>query len=397
MGQERQLNSVVVTVGRSGADICGQDGRALQAAVDYVGNLGGGVVKILPGEYVMSDSLHLSSGVTVKGSGPDTVLVKSPGVSSPLVLDGDYGEEEITLADPSGFYPGMGVSIKDDRAVGCWHTTVATITGQDGNRFAISRPMVLDYLVSSNARVDNAFPVISARDVENVGIENLRVEGSKDSNVLLSGCRGAGIYLYRADNVTIRDCIVENFNGDGISYQKCADVVIENCRIAHNTSFGLHPGSGSQRPIIRGCQVTDNGIIGLFVCWRVKHGCFENNVFSRNGHVGLSIGHKDTDNIIRNNEISGNGDYGIHFREELEAMAAHRNLVEGNRIYDNGNEQSGYGIRIDSRVHGVVLRDNIIGSDNGDSVQRYAVYKTEAEAQVTLQGNQIWGTCVGVD
>ena len=127
---------------------------------------------------------------------------------------------------------------------------MATITGQDGNRFAISRPMVLDYLVSSNARVDNAFPVISARDERTLG---LRTSESKAAKTAMCCCRGAEAQesiLYRADNVTIRDCIVENFNGDGISYQKCDDVVIENCRIAHNTSFGLHPGSGSQRPII---------------------------------------------------------------------------------------------------------------------------------------------------
>jgi len=58
-----------VTVGISDADIVGDDHRALQAAVDYVGNLGGGLVVIGPGEYVMRDSLHLRSGVTLRGAG----------------------------------------------------------------------------------------------------------------------------------------------------------------------------------------------------------------------------------------------------------------------------------------------------------------------------------------
>ena len=51
--------AVHVTVGVRDADITGSDNRALQAAVDYVGNLGGGLVEIGPGEYLMRDSLHV--------------------------------------------------------------------------------------------------------------------------------------------------------------------------------------------------------------------------------------------------------------------------------------------------------------------------------------------------
>jgi len=58
--------AVRITVGIRDADILGHDNRALQAAVDYVANLGGGVVEIGPGEYLMRDSLHLRSRVTVR-------------------------------------------------------------------------------------------------------------------------------------------------------------------------------------------------------------------------------------------------------------------------------------------------------------------------------------------
>ena len=56
-----------ITVGRSGTDLIGADNRALQAAVDYVAGLGGGIVEIGEGEYLMHDSLHLRSNVTVRG------------------------------------------------------------------------------------------------------------------------------------------------------------------------------------------------------------------------------------------------------------------------------------------------------------------------------------------
>ena len=50
-----------VSVGVAGADISGSDQRALQAAVDYIAGLGGGVVEIGAGEFTMRDSLHLRS------------------------------------------------------------------------------------------------------------------------------------------------------------------------------------------------------------------------------------------------------------------------------------------------------------------------------------------------
>ena len=45
--------AVRITVALRNADIIGSDNRALQAAVDYVGNLGGGLVEIGPGEFMM--------------------------------------------------------------------------------------------------------------------------------------------------------------------------------------------------------------------------------------------------------------------------------------------------------------------------------------------------------
>src|SRR5204862_3633093 len=93
----------VITVGLRDADIVGSDNRALQAAVDYIAGLGGGTVEIGAGEFVMHDSLHLRSFVTVRGVQGKTILRKAKAASSPLALDGDYGEEQLTVVNPGGF------------------------------------------------------------------------------------------------------------------------------------------------------------------------------------------------------------------------------------------------------------------------------------------------------
>ncbi|MHC4282337.1 MAG: right-handed parallel beta-helix repeat-containing protein, partial [Planctomycetota bacterium] len=230
-----------VTVGRKNADLVGSDNRVLQAAVDYIAGLGGGVVEIGEGEYLMYDSLHLRSNVTVRGKKGKTVLRKADGVVSSLVLDGDFGEQQFTVENPAGFVVGSGVAIWDDRAGG-FHTTVARITGRNGNTFSFDNPLMSDCMVHNKARAATVFPVVSAYNVEGVRIENLVIDGNKKSNVHLNGCRGAGIFLYRAFGTIIQGCLVRNYNGDGISFQQSNDVTVLDCICEDNASLGIHPG-----------------------------------------------------------------------------------------------------------------------------------------------------------
>ena len=357
------MKGITMTVGPTNADIGGSDNRSLQAAVDYVAALGGGAVSVLPGTYLMRDSLHLRSRVHVLGSGRDTMLRKSDAVSSLLYLDGDYGEEAITPANAEGFEPGFGVTIADDKNHG-FHITVATILAKDGTTLTISRPLNGDYMVADNAVAFTSFPVISGCYVEGAALENLAVDGNREHNPPLNGCRGAGIFLYRAQGCAIRDCLVRDYNGDGISFQQSNDTLVEHCEVSGCTHLGLHPGSGSQRPTIRDCYSHGNGQTGLFLCWRVKHGLFERNRLENNGEVGISIGHKDTDNLFRNCLAARNGQYGLYFRDESEPMAGHRNTFEDCRFLGNASA----GVRVEGATRDITLRRCLIG-DGEDGVQ----------------------------
>src|SRR5262249_39846993 len=148
------------------------------------------------GEYAMRDSLHLRPHVAVRGQGPSTILRKARSYSSPLAVDGDYGEEQVTLMNPEGFAVGDGIAVWDKNAGG-FHTTVARITGRNGNAFAISLPLNSDCMVASGAQAATVFPIISGYHVDGARVENLTVDGNKAENVDLNGCRGAGIFLYR--------------------------------------------------------------------------------------------------------------------------------------------------------------------------------------------------------
>lgn len=373
-----------ITVGQADADLIGSDNRALQAAVDYVAALGGGLVEIGPGQYTMHDSLHLRPHVTVRGDKHQTILRKADGVVCKLAADGDFGEEQITVEDPSGFAVGYGMAIWDDRAGG-FHTTVARITGQRSNVFSIDKPLMADCMVDNHAKAATVFPVISAYDAEGVRIENLIIEGNKAGNVPLNGCRGAGIFLYRAHGATIQSCTVRRYNGDGISFQQSNDVTVEHCVSEHNAGLGLHPGSGSQRPVIRNCIARFNDTDGLFLCWRVKYGTFENNTLEQNGRFGISIGHKDSDNLLCHNTIRQNKQHGLFFRNESAPTAPHRNRFEQNVIENNGGAE----IRIRGEVRDLVFENNIIRDGRDQDTENIGIQIEEKVGPIQLKNNTI--------
>ena len=379
-----------ITVGLKDADIVGNDNRALQAAVDYIGKLGGGTVEIGPGEFLMRDSLHLRSFVTVRGTPGKTILRKAKAAVSPLGLDGDYGEEQITVANPEGFEVGYGVTIRDDNAGG-FHTTVARITGKNGNTFSIDTPLNADCMVDKKAMAATIFPVVSGYHVDGVRVEHLIIEGNKDENTFIDGCRGGGIFFYRGFGAVIENCVVRNYNGDGISFQQSNDVLVRNCISEGNAGLGLHPGSGSQRPVVRENIARFNAQDGLFLCWRVRHGLFEKNILENNGRFGISIGHKDSDNLLTGNEVRGNDEAGVFFRNESLGMAGHRNRLENNLIENNGVTNAAPGIRVRGEARDLVFRNNIIRDTRpaGERKQTVGIRIEELAGPVVLEGNTI--------
>jgi parallel beta-helix repeat protein len=379
-----------ITVGKENAQITGVDNRALQAAVDYIAGLGGGTVRIGEGRYMMYDSLHLRANVTVKGVKDKTILQKADGVVCPLAIDGDFGEQQFTVENPAGFEVGYGVAIWDDNAGG-FHTTVARVTGQNGNTFSIDKPLMADCIIANKAKAATVFPVVSGYGIEGARVEGLTIDGNKDSNVYLNGCRGAGIFLYRAFGTVIEDCVVHDYNGDGISFQQSNDVTVIGCISENNNYLGIHPGSGSQRPRVQDCIARNNGTDGLFLCWRVRHGLFTDNVLEGNGQFGISIGHKDSDNILSRNVVRSNHQDGVFFRNETLGMAAHRNRLEENVIENNGVGQQAAGIHIRGYTNGLVFKNNVIRDtrENDSQKQTVGICIEEHVGQITLDGNKI--------
>ena len=382
-----------IRVGQDTGDLRGTDHRVLQAAVDYIASLGGGTVSIGPGRYLMRNALTLRNQVNVEGVPGQTVLVACDGLESLLAADGDCNERQITLVNPEGFKVGDGVSIQDNQKGG-FEVTTATLTEQiDASTFRISAPLYLDYMTSAKASARLVFPVVGGWQVSNVVVQGLTIDGNRARTQPLNGCRGAGIFLFECADVTIRNCTVREYNGDGISFQVSQRVVVEDSRCEKNAVLGLHPGSGSQHPIVRNNVSVGNGSDGLFVCWRVKHGLFEGNELKDNQGSGVSIGHKDSDNLFRKNTIAANAKAGVLFRQETEPMGAHRNVFEQNVILDNGLAPDGKLSSAPIVIRGVhkdvQFRGNTIGYSKPVSNSKAAIVASEAAAGLRLNDNHL--------
>jgi hypothetical protein len=381
-----------IHVAQSGtADVIGNDSAALQKAAGLLRY--GDTLTIGEGVYTMNNTLLIPSGVTVRGVAGRTILRKSAGVESALAEDGDYGETGLRVAEPEKFKPGMGVAISDDTLRSGWDVSISAVTAVEGNLLRINPMTLRDYNREKlHARVSNNFPILAVIDGQNVILEGLTVDGNKAQNTYLDGCRGGAIYLYRVKDITVRNCVAHDYNGDGISFQITSDVKVLNSESYGHTGYGVHPGTGSERPTIQNCRIHDNGQVGLFLCWRVRHGKIAHNSIESNGQYGISIGHKDTDNEFEDNTVTHNGVTGVLFRDESFANSGHRCTFRGNRILDNGDAKQGYGFLIYPRAGDIVIDGNQIAETRAtNKTQRFAVYKLTDAGSVTMKNNEMKG------
>jgi hypothetical protein len=386
---------LTLTVGPGKGDIAGATEKAIQAAVDAVARLGGGTVRLLPGTFRLRNAVALASGVRLAGSGPDTVLVKEPSAITKLRLDSDWYDQEITLVDAKGFQVGDGVCLRARNPHNGGTTVIKrTLVARSGNRFKLDRALRENLWLAGEASAATLFPLLGGDNVAGLVIEDLTLDGNRAHNDNLDGNYAGCIFLQDCKDVVVRGVVARHYNGDGVSWQICHDVLVENCASHGHAGLGLHPGSGSQRPVIRGNKVRDNDI-GLFFCWGVRDGLAEKNVIEDSRSAGISVGHRDTDNVIRDNEVRRSGRVGILFRaEDGPAFAPHRNQVHGNRVWDSGGPE-GVAVDVQGETEGVALVQNVLRETRGPA-RRTGIRLGPRTRDLRVEGNDVEGFAVAV-
>jgi parallel beta-helix repeat protein len=381
----------VITVGGLDADVPGFTSEAIQIALDAIKTRGGGIVKLNPGVYKIIRPVCLSDNTSLIGSGEATILQKCDGFKTSFIVDADWGMLKAVVKDVSGFKKGMGIQLYDNKHNQGWDVTTAVITDIKDNVIYFDNRTVNDYLSSLNGTVTNGCSIIEAVDVENVKITDLVVEGNKNTNNYINGCRGGGIYIHKSRNCLVENVKVNEFNGDSFSWQITEKITVKGCEASNGDGLGFHPGTGSDSSIVENCISHNNKQDGIFLCWRVQNGIFSNNTVYANGDNGISIGHKDTDNIFENNHVYENGHQGILFRDETEQNSGHRNTFTNNIIENNGIMQESSGFYIGGETHDINITNNIIRSA-GKGNQSTAILVGRKSSKITAKDNKISGS-----
>jgi parallel beta-helix repeat protein len=384
-----EAHAPTVTVGPDAGMFRGADHFAIQGAVDYVARLGGGEVQILPGDYVLRNAILLSDSVMLRGCGAKSVLTKAASRTVEVAQDCVGSRWFVDVKNSEGFHVGDGITISSnliDGAEGRQHS-IHTIVGVEGQRIFLDSQPRMEHWLSGKAIVTSIHSLVEVRGAKNVCIREIHLRGNQSENDCLDGNYGAAIFMRDSENILVENVSVTDFNGDAISWQTCHDVTVENCVIRDVATLGLHPGTGSQRPIMRDNEVR-SCMRGIYFCWDVNNGLAENNrVYDCREH-GISLGHRDTENIVRGNEVNDCHVAGIFFRPERGAdKTAHRTLVEENIVRCPTDYAEACGISVVRGVEDVVLRHNKI--EIAEKHRENAIVIDEAAVRTVLENNEI--------
>jgi hypothetical protein len=398
----RSSRQLILTVGQDKGDLQGKDDKTIQAGIEYLHRLGGGILQIYPGIYQMNNALYLRPNIILRGSGKNTVLRKTDGVETLILRDMDWYEYAVQVKDVKGFVTGGGIMLRSrvDSSDWAFHVFRGTIKRIEGNVLFLDNMPYENFWVQEDVSATTIFPIITAAEhIDNVIIEDIVLDGNKANNELMNGNYTGAVFIQNCDNWKFNNVTSQNYDGDGYSFQVCDDIHFDNCKSLDNNGLGFHPGSGSQRPVFRNCTSTGNDL-GIFFCWGVSHGLAENCMLSNNHKYGISIGHRDTDNLITGCKIENNGEVGIYFREPSGVnnfRAGNRNTIIDCEILNNGKNKTGTGIDIGWEIEDISIKNNRIGNTNGQNNQQTGIRISEDAKRISLEANTFLDSPVEVE
>ena len=361
----------------------------LQKAIDAAGPAGG-VVAIPPGVYPLKQSLVLRSGITLRGSGPATVLRKEPGAVSPLAADCPARAAEVQVSATAGFEVGGAIALRDREQVG-WYITHAVVKSVRPGRIALDRPASRDYRLDRGAVAVNFFPAITANGQSALAIEDLQIEGdlAHQPAKAPSDFTLAAVHLVNCTRARVRDVLVAGWPSDGIGVQGGSDVQVIGCQAHRCRGHGFHPGTGLTGAVFTGNVARDNEWDGLFFCASVRQITVSSNVFTGNAWSGIGGLGDDGDewNTCSSNICTDNGRAGIEFND------GRNNTATGNVCVNNSRSAPGRWAGIDIRnCTGCLVTGNRCADDQKQPTQHQGVREAGQSDHNVISSNQLHGS-----
>ena len=145
------------------------------------------------------------------------MLVKNPSVSTPLAIDSDWYDSDVTLIESDGFEVGYGVCLRAKTPHhGGSNVIKRTIIAKDGNHLWLDKSLEKNFWADHEAQISTLFPILSGEHIRNVEIRDLVLNGNKSNNAHLDGNYAGCIFMQDCERIKIDNIEARNYNGDGI-------------------------------------------------------------------------------------------------------------------------------------------------------------------------------------
>jgi parallel beta-helix repeat protein len=358
----------------------------IQEAIDALPRAGG-VVRVPAGRHALRRSIEMRSGVTLRGDGPATALTRPKEVYIRLARPADGASKTVHLGRAAkGLSVGDEIYIGDEATHGWWasHCIIKEIRGKVLALQILHGDRTHRFLPKRRAFVVNWFPAIWLRDVRDVTIENLAIDGlvrrhqREKCDFVVAAVHSRGSRDFRVLNVTVR-----NWLGDGIGIQGGQGALVRGCIVENCVGHGFHPGTGITQSVWSDNVARGNTRDGLFFCLRVTHSTAIGNVLVGNrGHGIGGLTDPDAYNAVVGNICAENGKYGI------DADRAIGNTIQGNVC--RGNSRAAprryAGIYLAGHRHCVVT-GNVCVDDAAEPTQRRGLVSREPAGPNTIGDN----------
>jgi parallel beta-helix repeat protein len=350
----------------------------------------GGVVYLPPGRYALRRSVELRSGVTIRGEGPSSVLVRPKEIWAAIAQPSDGTRKTVQLKQPPrGLKVGDEIHISDSASRGWWssHCIVREIDGKTLGLEVLHGQKDKKFLPQRDAFLANWFPAFWLREVKDVTIESVTIEGT-DRRLPRDRCDFvvAAVHTRDCRDVRVSRVTVRNWLGDGIGIQGGRGAQVSGCIVENCVGHGYHPGTGVTQSVWSDNIARGNTRDGFFFCLRVTHSTVRGNVLVGNrGHGIGGLTDPDAFNTVIGNVCAENGLHGI------DADHAVGNTIQGNVCRGNSRCEPGKyaGIYLAGHKHCVVT-GNVCVDDAVIPTQLQGLVNRDPLGRNTVKDNESW-------
>jgi len=332
-------------------DFEGTGTRAIQDALNTLIETGG-TVEFGPGRYVITGTVFVPAGVTLRGCEGALFALPRPVF---VAEDTPKGASELRLTSSEDFterslvqlLPPIGEEFFADGTTRDYRFT--PVKSIEGNTLHLAIPLEQD--IPRTSRVGYSCKLFKTTEKGRCVFENMACDGGRLADVPMPGHHlrtavwvssrfkyGVGPTAPPASGVVVRNCIFRNLYGRGVAFYNAVDCLVEGNVFANIDDEAIDFDHFCYRN-----RAAGNDIRNVF--WGVVLNDCSDNLVEYNNIEGCLIGvwawwypeipgeGLNLRNVVRHNTIRGAEEAALHFDRECRENTVVDNLIEGKVVF----------------------------------------------------------------